>query len=423
MPTPTYTSPFTGTVVQQTDVTYQYITLNFSYQLYWPASTPPDEYSLSRIMDIQPTTTGLYLALPKANEGTTGADVFMVNRGTEPFTVYGFGYTQSWVINPGVGLYFYLNQNDTTSGFWENVTLGAGTSVADAATLAGANLFIRNTLLCLGYPIIEINNVPTIANNSSGNTYVWQGGSGAIQLPASSTLDIGWFIGFRNNGTGTLSFQAQGSSSINSASSIDTNPGDSGLIFFNTTTGNFYTVGLNAPNVVTFTSATYDVDTVVGNTLDLTSNAPIIQNYVALSGTRTQNLAIDLPPITQFYVFSNNTGQPGYNLVFNVAGSLSTPITVSNNQVVLAISDGTSLVTVSTTSVSGVFEAADGSAVSPSFTFLSDNSTGLYLANPSVLGVSAGGTAMLEVDNSNPLDPVVNSLVRFNAASIEGGTF
>lgn len=423
MTTPNYVSPFTGTVVEQTDVTYRYIILSNSYQLYWPQSTPQGEYAIARIMDIEPVAPGLYLTLPKANQGAAGTDTFIVNRGLESFTVYGYDYTQSWTIAPGVGLYFYLNQNDNTAGFWQNVTLGAGTSVADAASLAGANLYIRNALLAVGFPTTEVLNPPTITNSSSGNTYVWTGGSGTIQLPTVASLDTAWFIGFRNNGTGTLAFQAQGTSVINTTQTITTNPGDSGLIFYNPGSGNFYTVGLNAPNVVTFTSATYDVDAIIGNTLDLTSNAPLIQTYVALAGTRTQNLAIDLPPITQLYVFVNNTGQPGYDLVFNVAGSLSTPLTVGNNNVVLAISDGTTLTALSTTTITGVFQAIDGSAAAPSFTFISETDTGMYLANPNVLGFSSAGTDMLELDNSNPLDPVVNSKVRLNATSIEGGTF
>ena len=60
---PTYTSPFTGTVVEQTDVTYQYITLSASHQLYWPVTTPQGEYSLSRIMDVQPTAAGTWEAV------------------------------------------------------------------------------------------------------------------------------------------------------------------------------------------------------------------------------------------------------------------------------------------------------------------------------------------------------------------------
>lgn len=420
---PTYTSPFTGTVVEQTDVTYQYITLSASHQLYWPVTTPQGEYALSRIMDVQPTAASLYLILPQANEGATGTDAFIVNRGAFTLTVYGYNQTQSWTIAPGVGRYFYLNNNATAAGFWQNVTLGAGTSVADAASLAGSNLYVRNALLAVGFSTTEITNPPTVTNSSTGQTYIWIGGNDTIQLPAVATLDIGWFIGFRNNGTGTLSFQAQGSSVINTTNTITTNPGDSGLIFFNSTSGDFYTIGLNAPNVVTFTAATYDVDAVVGNTLDLSSNAPIIQNYVALAGTRTQNLNIDLPPITQIYVFQNNTSQPGYDLVFNVAGSVSTPVTVPNNSVVLVVSDGTTLTALTAAAVTGVFQAANGSAASPSFTFISDPDTGLYRANPNVLGIAANGTQMVTIDNSNPALPISNFTGRLNAGSIQGGTF
>lgn len=420
---PTYTSPFTGTVVEQTDVTYQYITLSASHQLYWPVTTPQGEYALSRIMDVQPTAASLYLILPQANEGATGTDAFIVNRGAFTLTVYGYNQTQSWTIAPGVGRYFYLNNNATAAGFWQNVTLGAGTSVADASSLAGSNLYVRNALLAVGFSTTEITNPPTVTNSSTGQTYIWLGGNDTIQLPAVATLSIGWFIGFRNNGTGTLSFQAQGSSVINTTNTITTNPGDSGLIFFNPTSNDFYTIGLNAPNVVTFTAATYDVDAVAGNTLDLSSNAPIIQNYVALAGTRTQNLNIDLPPITQIYVFQNNTSQPGYDLVFNVAGSVSTPITVPNNSVVLVVSDGTTLTALTAAAVTGVFQAVNGSAASPSFTFISDPDTGLYRANPNVLGITAGGTQMVSIDNSNPALPISNFTGRLNAGSIQGGTF
>lgn len=423
MPTPIYTSPFTGTVVEQTDVTYQYITLSQSIQLYWPQVTPQGDYALSRIMDVSASAGSLSITLPAANEGSTGTDSFIVNRGAQNFTVYGYNQAQSWVLAPGEGRYFYLSDNTTQDGYWRSVVLGAGTSTADAAALAGSNLYVRNGLLAVGFPTTEIANPVTVTFSNSGTTYVWKGGSGTIQIPAASTLSAGWFIGFRNSGTGTLSFQAQGTSTINGTQTIATNPGDSGLIFFNPTSADFYTVGLNAPNTVTFTAATYDVDAVVGNTLDLTSGAPIVQTYVALSGTRTANLDIDLPPITQIYALVNDTGSSSYNLVFNVAGSMSPPVVLANNAVALVLSNGSFLTVLSTSTIAGVFEANDGSAADPSFTFTSENSTGMYLANPGVLGFTADGTAMLYVDNSNPLSPVVNSLVRLNATSIQGGSF
>ena len=122
-------------------------------------------------------------------------------------------------------------------------------------------------------------------------------------------------------------------------------------------------------------------------------------------------------------MFQNNTSQPGYDLVFNVAGSVSTPVTVPNNSVVLVVSDGTTLTALTAAAVTGVFQAANGSAASPSFTFISDPDTGLYRANPNVLGIAANGTQMVTIDNSNPALPISNFTGRLNAGSIQGGTF
>jgi len=124
---------------------------------------------------------------------------------------------------------------------------------------------------------------------------------------------------------------------------ITVNPAESGFILFQQSTGNFFTVGLSVPSNVTFTSATYDVDSIIGNTFSLVSYAPIIQTYVALAGTRSVDLDVTLPATTQLYVLVNNTGQPGYNVTFQISGSLQTPIPLGNGGVILALSDGNQL--------------------------------------------------------------------------------
>lgn len=423
MPTPVYVSPFTGTVVTQTDVTYQSISLNANIQLYWPATAPENEYSLSRIMDVNVTSSGLSITFPQANQGTTGADSLIRNTGSYNVTIYNYDSSQSFVIQPGQAFYFYLTDNTTEGGSWSDVLFGAGTSVADATALAGNNLYVRNALLSLGFPVVDVTSPPTLAQSSSGTVYAWQSGSSTIQLPAANDLQTGWFIGFRNNGSGALYFQAQGTSVINTTQTLTTNPGDSGFIMFNKVTNNFSTVGLTAPSVVTFTSSVYDVDNVVGSSLNLTSYAPVIQTYVALSGTRSTNLTIDLPPITQLYTFINDTGASSYDLIFQVFGSPATPITVGANTIVLAVCDGTTLTVVSQTSLSGTFLADDGTVSAPSYSFTNDPATGLYLRNVAQLGIAVDGTEIIDIDNTVPGSPVVTVSAPINAELISGGTF
>ena len=147
-------------------------------------------------------------------------------------------------------------------------------------------------------------------------------------------------ICFRNNGTGSLSINPTSPNTINGQTTITANPGDSGFIILDTNSGGFITVGLAPANNVTFTAATYDVDTIPGNTFSLTSFAPIIQTYIAQSGTRTQTLAVTLPAITQIYILVNNTNQTGYNINFTVQGSLNPPLVLAAGGVVVVLKIG-----------------------------------------------------------------------------------
>ena len=419
---PIYTSPFTGTVVQPTDVSYYELNFSANVQLYWPAVVNPQQVPAARIIDATPSTTGLVISLPAANQGALGTDILIRNLGANTFTVQDFSGTGSVSIAAGVSKYFYLADNTTEAGIWQNVTFGAGTSSADAASLAGFGLVALAGKLNATQNVVEISSPPTITDASRASTFVWTSGNNTVNLPTSSSLTAGWFIAFRNSGTGTLTFAPQGTSLINGGATLDVNPAESGFILFQQSTGDFFTVGLALPSNVTFTSATYDVDSIIGNTFSLVSYAPVIQTYVALSGTRSVDLDVSLPATTQLYVLVNNTGQPSYNITFQVSGSLQTPISLPDGAVALVLSDGNFLYVISQTTTT-TFLAINGSAAAPSFSFINDTNTGMYLVGTSVLGLSANSTNMLRLDNTNILSPQVSTPATFNAGLIGGGTF
>lgn len=419
---PIFTSPFTGTVVQPTDVSYYALSFSANVQLYWPAVVNPTQVPAARIIDATPSVASLIIKLPEANQGTTGADILIRNFGAVAFTVQDFAGTGSVSIPAGVSKYFYLSNNSTSAGVWQNVTFGAGTSSADAATLAGAGLVALSGQLNTTQNIVEVSSPPTINNASRASTFVWTSGNNTINLPTAASLTAGWFISFRNSGTGTLTFAPQGTSLINGGATLDINPAESGFIMFQQSTGNFLTVGLATPSNVTFTSSTYDVDSIIGGTFSLVSYAPIIQTYVALSGTRSTTLAVTLPATTQLYVLVNDTGQAGYNITFQVSGSLQTPISLPDGGIALVLSDGNFLYVISQ-STTNVFYAINGSAAAPSHSFTSNTNTGMYLVGTNVLGLSANSTNMLNLDNTNVLSPQVSTPATFTAGLISGGTF
>lgn len=417
----TFTSPFTGTVVVPTDVSYYALALSENTQLYWPAVVNPTQVPAARIMDVTPSATGLFVSLPQANQGSVGTDILINNKGAFSITITDFNGAETVTIAPGVGYYFYLIDNTTEGGNWSNVTFGAGTSAADADALQGAGLTTIAGQLAVTSNIVQITSTPTINDASRAATYVWNSGNGTITLPAAATLSGGWWIGFRNNGTGTLNFGITSPSLINGISTISTNPGDSGYILFEKSTGNFFTVGWAVPSNVTFTSSTYDVDSIVGSTFNLVSYAPIIQTYVALSGTRTTDLLVYLPAVTQIYVLANTTAG-SYAISFQVYGSSYSPIAVSAGTVTTILSDGNQIY-VLTQAGAGSYFAVNGSASAPSFSFNNDTHTGMYLVGTSVLGLTANSTKLLNLDGSNTSSPQVSTVATFNAGLIPGGTF
>ena len=422
MTTPVYVSPFTGTVVTQTDVSYFALAFSADTTLNWPSTVNDSENPAARIIDCVASTSGLTVALPAGNQGTLGADILFRNLGAFPFVITDFLGGASVTVPVGISKYFYLVNNSTTAGTWNNVTFAAGTSYADAASLAGAGLTTFSGHLATTQNPVDVTTTPVINDMSRAATFVWNGGAGNFNLPAISSLSAGWYIGFRNNGTGSLTITPVSPNTINTSTSIVANPGDSGFILYDANSNGFITVGLANPNVTSFTSATYDVDAIPGNTFNLTKFAPIIQTYIAQSGTRTATLAVTLPAITQIYILVNNTNQTGYNITFQNQGSSQPPFVLAAGGVVTMLSDGSNLYPL-TTSSSGIFYGANGTAALPTFSFNNDTHTGMYLDGTSILGLSANSTEIIRVDNSNPSQPLVTVNAQLNAQLISGGSF
>lgn len=419
----TFTSPFTGTVVTPTDVSYYALSFSANTQLYWPTVVNPTQVPAARIIDCAASANGLIITLPDASQGSTGSDILFRNLGAFAFTVNNFGGGGSFNVPVGISKYVYLTDNTTTSGTWNNVTFAAGTSVADAASLAGAGLTTISGKLATTQNLIDFSSSnPVVNDGSRASTFVWTSGAGTITLPLISSLSTGWYIGFRNNGTGTLVVNPTSPNTINNLTTINVNPGDSGFIFLDASSGGFITVGLTAPTNVTFTAATYDVDSIPGTTFSLVSFAPIIQTYIAQSGTRTQTLNVTLPAITQIYVLVNNTNQTGYNITFVNQGSSQPPLILSAGSVATVLSDGVNLYPLTTSSV-GIFYAVNGSPSLPSFSFNNDTHSGMYIDGVSILGLSANSTEMIRIDNTNTMQPLVTVNATLNAQAISGGTF
>lgn len=418
----TFTSPFTGDVIQPTDVSYYALSFGSNTQLYWPAVVNPTQVPSARIMDCVASANNLSIFLPDATQGSVGEDILFRNLGIRDFVVKDAAGNESITVAVGKAVYVYLTNNATLGGTWSNIAFGVGTSYADAATLQGAGLTTVSGKLATTQNIVNVTTSPTISDASRASTFVWGTGAGTFTLPAISTLSTGWYIGFRNNGTGALTITAPSPNYINGNSSITANPGDSGYIVYDVSTGNFITVGLSAPANVTFTSATYDVDAIPGSTFSLVTFAPIIQTYIAQSGSRSSTLTITLPATTQLYIFNNNTGHSNYNIQFQIQGSSQPPLVVGTGNIATVLSDSQNLYLLTSTSAN-IFYAVNGIATAPSYTFISDATTGMYLPGSNILGFAVNGVEVAYIDNTNTLLPKFKVNATLTANLISGGTF
>ena len=124
-----YNSPFTGNVIQPTDVSYRAVTLSANTQLEWPINgNATDDYA-ARIMNVTATAGGLSLYMPPANQASVGQDALIRNVGATTFTVKDYEGTNTIVtIAAGESKYIYITANPTATGTWSNIAFGCSRS-------------------------------------------------------------------------------------------------------------------------------------------------------------------------------------------------------------------------------------------------------------------------------------------------------
>lgn len=390
-----YNSPFTGNVVQPTDVSYRAVTLSANTQLQWPINgNATDDYA-ARIMEVTATTSGLSLLMPPANQASVGEDAMIRNVGANSFTVRTFGSAGSIVtVAAGEAKYIYITSNANTSGTWGIIGFGAGTSSADAATLAGYGLLASGLTLNAAHPAANIVNAGTFSDLDRAQTRIWTGGAGTYSLPIASTLGNNWFTLFKNNGTGSIVISCDGVQTIDGNTTKTFAPTESAIIVCTGT--EYITVGYGVSSTFAFTAFIKNV-TGGSYTLSASEAANTIQTYV---GTLVNNVTVVYPPVVNFYVISNQTVAGGYSLTVGT-GSGASVVIPSGNQVSL-ICDGTNFFNANTTQAGSIstFSAADGNVGAPSFNFANETDTGFYRPSPGNLGVAVEGVQIVDVSGT-----------------------
>lgn len=410
-----YNSPFTGNVVQPTDVSYRSVTLAANTQLEWPINgNATDDYA-ARIMDVTATTGGLSLYMPPANQASVGNDALIRNVGANSFTVTTFGGTSTIItIAAGEAKYVYIKTNANDQGTWGNIAFGTGTSSADAASLAGAGLLASGSTLNQSHPSSSLTAAYTFLTTDRSKTLVWSGGATTATLPLASTTGDNWFVLFKNNGTGTVTIGTTSAQNIDGAVSKAFAPGESAFIVSIGT--EYVTVGYGVSTQFEFgvltkpvTSGTY--------TLTASEASNTIQIY---TGTLSGNVTIIVPPVINLYVISNQCSAGAYTLTISTGAVGANTATVPASGQATLICDATNILNANTTQAGGTaISLVNGSAASPSLNFGSETNTGIYRPGAGRFGISVLGNQIVDVD-ANGVD--VTGTGNFTAG-ISGGTF
>jgi len=399
-----YVNPYTGQTISPSQVGYESLTISADTTLQWPVNGNTTSV-VANIIDVTATTSGLSLILPSATEVSVGQTTLINNIGSNTFTVKNAGGGTIVSISSGIAQYIYLTNNSTQNGTWDVVQFGAGTSSANAATLAGYGLTALNTTLNTSTAVTTFSSTYTFIYGDRSSMYAWTGGAGTVTMPSAVNSGAGWFIVIKNNGTGVLNIAMTGSNTIDGNASAQLQIGESFVVVSNGSNWFSYAYGRSA----TFFFTTL-IKNITGGTVTLTSaeGSNIIQEY---QGVLTSNCIVVVPSTVQLYSFQNKT-TGAFTLTFKTSSVGASTVVLPQNQTVIAICDGTNVYNAqtSTSSTINALTLGNGSAAAPSLSFTGDATTGLYLAASGQLGFAVSGVIAGRVTSNGLLMPVgINS--------------
>lgn len=410
----TYNSPFTGDVIQPTDVSYSAFSMSADVTLAWPINGNQTGNYAARIMDVTPTVASLKLYMPPANQVSVGTDSLITNKGAVTLSVVNSAGGAIVSIAPGKSWYIFVTNNGSEAGTWGQLAFGVGSSSPDAAALAGYGLLAIGPTLNQSHPVSGIANGYTFQTSDRAQTLSWSGGSGTGTLPAAGTLGNNWFCLFKNNGTGTFSLSTTGLNTIDASAVKNFQPEESAIIVCDGT--NYFTVGYGQSNLFSFNVL---VKPVTGGsyTISPSEATNIIQEYV---GVLTNNVVVTYPPIVNLYVISNQTTAGAYTLQITtgIPGSASAYVPAGGQATLVC--DGSNFLNANTVQAGSTqIGVVDGTVLNPSIYFANEISTGIYRPASGQWGLSILGVNRVTVDATGM---TVNGTGTFTGG-VSGGTY
>jgi hypothetical protein len=186
---------------------------------------------------------GGQLIMPSALIVTQSVVCSIMNAGSSTIQILDFTENLITTIDPGITKLFFLLPSDTAAGDWRAITLGAGTSSADASALAGYGLVAIANKIDSSYSTEVCPTSIVLSDSSDAKLYSWQGGNLTLNLDLFTPTQEGFYFMIKNdspsNGILTLS-----ATSIDGGTSVALTKNQSCFVIYSIEEGKWRTVGL-----------------------------------------------------------------------------------------------------------------------------------------------------------------------------------
>lgn len=374
---------FGSDVVPASQDSYSSLSLTADATLQWPYNYSGSDPVVAELIEVS-ATSAINITLPACNLVTTGEQFVIRNTGAYTLTLKNNAGSTVTTVTSGAALSLYVTDNTTAAGTWGQFAYGVGSATLSAGSVEGYGLTTIGSTLNQECEQVDTSSNITIDSTYRSKVINYTGGAGTLSLTASATLGQGFFCFVKNNGTGTLTIDPNGSETIDGTSSFDLQPSDSAILVCNGS--NWIVVGYGRSVQNTFSQLTKDVS--AGGTIALTATEAA-NDLLVFIGNPSADVTVTVPGIVQaYYVFVNTS--TAYSVILKTAsGSVLNNITQGSRTIVFC--NGVDVYTAMSISAATSVQLINGSASTPSLSFSSQTNTGLYKYGTGI-AISVAGT-------------------------------
>lgn len=386
-----YTDVFGDNTVPPADYSYASFNLTTNTTVVWPFNATGDN-TLAKINEVT-CSAGVILTMPDATQVSVGQDLLVRNVGSNTLQINRADNTVLTTIAPGAVDYIYLTDNTSLAGVYTTVAFGSSVSEVSAAALVGYGIKAIGASLNQSHPAFPFASDYTIPVNGRAKLFINTGGAVTLTLPAAATAGDDFFFLVRNNGTGTLTIDPNGSETIDTQTTLNIQPSESMFVLCDGSA--WYSVGFGRSTIYQFSQLVKDVT--AGGTITLTA-AEASNKLITFIGSPAADLTVVVPTVVSLYYVSSEISTAQSILVKTSGG---TGVSLAQSDRTILMCDGADVVPAIAAAANTALSLANGSAAAPSLNFASQTNTGLYKYGASGIGVAVEGVSALTVDTTN----------------------